>query len=91
MLTLVMLPAQLSERDLDDFDGQLTQAIVLSNIRWPTYQAMLADMGEHRFTRLAYNQGQIHHKTRTITVSALRVYWSNDVYSSELPDLLWLF
>lgn len=54
---MVMLSAEVSELDLDDFDGQLTQMVVLSNISWPTYQAMLADMGDHRATRAAYNQG----------------------------------
>lgn len=53
---MVMLSGQVSELDLDDFDGQLTQAIVLSDISWKTYRAMLADMGDHRATRLAYYQ-----------------------------------
>ncbi|PSN16012.1 hypothetical protein C7271_20475 [filamentous cyanobacterium CCP5] len=51
------ISAQVSELDLEDFDGQLTQTIVLSNISWPTYQAMVADMGNHRATRIAYDQG----------------------------------
>jgi Uma2 family endonuclease len=54
---MVTLSTQISELDLEDFDGQLTQTIVLPSISWPTYQAMLADMGDHRATRLAYNQG----------------------------------
>lgn len=54
---MVMLSTQVSELDLDDFDGQLTQLVVLPNISWKTYQAMLADMGEHRASRAAYNQG----------------------------------
>lgn len=52
-----MTSPQLSELDLNDFDGELTQTIVLSPISWQTYQAMLNDMGDHRVTRLAYNQG----------------------------------
>ena len=54
---MVTIPTQLSELDLDDFAGHLTQTIVLSNISWPTYQAMLADMGDHRATRIAYDRG----------------------------------
>jgi Uma2 family endonuclease len=54
---MVTLSTQISELDLENFDGQLTQTIVLPSISWPTYQAMLADMGDHRATRLAYNQG----------------------------------
>ena len=31
--------------------------VVLHNVSWQTYQALLADMGEHRATRLAYDHG----------------------------------
>lgn len=34
-----------------------TQRVVLHNISWQTYQAMLADMGDHRAARLAYDRG----------------------------------
>jgi Uma2 family endonuclease len=34
-----------------------TQRVVLYNISWHTYQALLADMGEHRSSRLAYDRG----------------------------------
>lgn len=54
---MAIVSKQVSELDLDDFNGQLTQTIVLSHISWQTYQAMLADMGEHRAARTAYNQG----------------------------------
>lgn len=54
---MVMLSTQVSELDLDNFEGQLTQTVVLPNISWKTYQAMLADIGDHRATRIAYNQG----------------------------------
>jgi len=56
---MIMISTQVSELDLDTFDGQLTQAIVLPNISWKTYQAMLTDMGDHRATRLAYNHGTL--------------------------------
>lgn len=54
---MVAISTQVSELDLDNFDGQLTQTVVLSQISWQTYQAMLSDMGEHRATRIAYNRG----------------------------------
>ena len=54
---MVMISTQVSELELDNFDGQITQTIVLPNISWPTYQAMLADMGDHRATRVTYNRG----------------------------------
>lgn len=56
---MVMLSTQISELDLGQFDGQLTQTVVLSNIRWATFKALLNDLGEHRATRLAYNQGTL--------------------------------
>jgi Uma2 family endonuclease len=31
--------------------------VILHNVSWQTYQALLADMGEHRAARLAYNRG----------------------------------
>ena len=51
-----MISTKISELDLENFEGQFTQTIILSNISWQTYQAMLADMGDHRATRLAYHQ-----------------------------------
>lgn len=56
-MAMVMISTQVNELELGNFEGQLTQTVVLSNISWLTYQAMLADMGEHRSTRIAYNQG----------------------------------
>ncbi|MFM7601067.1 MAG: Uma2 family endonuclease [Pseudanabaena sp.] len=35
---------------------------VLKNISWQTYQAMLADMGDHRSIRLAYDRGTLEIK-----------------------------
>lgn len=54
---MVMLSTQSSELELNILEGQLTQAIFLRNISWPTYKTMLTEMGEHRATRLAYYQG----------------------------------
>ncbi len=53
----MVMSTQVSELALDDFDGQLTQTVVLHNISWQTYRAMLTDMGDHRATRAAYNSG----------------------------------
>jgi Uma2 family endonuclease len=54
---MVMVSMEVSELDLDDFDGKLTQRVALTDVSWKTYQAMLADMGDHRAIRAAYNQG----------------------------------
>lgn len=54
-----MISTQVSELDLDNLEGQLTQLVVLPNISWQTYRAMLTDMGDHRSTRLSYNQGTL--------------------------------
>lgn len=54
---MVMIATQVSELDLDSFEGQLTQTIRLSSVSWQTYRALLVDMGDHRATRIAYNQG----------------------------------
>ncbi|MGK7891929.1 MAG: Uma2 family endonuclease [Leptolyngbyaceae cyanobacterium] len=54
---MVFAPSSISELELDTIEGQLTQTVVLPNISWQTYQAILADMGDHRSTRLSYDQG----------------------------------
>jgi len=48
---------ELNELYLDNFEGKLTQTIVLSHMSWSTYQAMLRDMGESQPIRTAYSQG----------------------------------
>ncbi|MDJ1175326.1 Uma2 family endonuclease [Roseofilum capinflatum] len=48
---------ELNELYLDNFEGKLTQTIVLSHMSWSTYQAMLRDMGESQAIRTAYSQG----------------------------------
>ncbi len=55
----MIISTQVSELELDTTSGQLTQTVTLAGISWPTYQAMLTDMGEHRATRIAYNQGTL--------------------------------
>ena len=54
---MVMISTQVSELDLDNFEGQLTQTVILPNISWRTYKALLADIGDHHSARLAYNHG----------------------------------
>jgi len=34
-----------------------TQRVVLHDVSWQTYQALLSDMGDHRSSRLAYDRG----------------------------------
>ncbi|MBE9182436.1 Uma2 family endonuclease [Oculatella sp. LEGE 06141] len=36
-----------------------TQRVLLRNISWQTYQALLSDMGDHRSSRLAYDRGTL--------------------------------
>ena len=47
------------EFDLENVEGQLTQVVQLPNISWQTYKLMLADMGDHRSTRIAYDHGTL--------------------------------
>ena len=37
--------------------------VVLRNVSWPTYQALVADMGDHRAARLTYDCGTLEIKT----------------------------
>jgi Uma2 family endonuclease len=57
-----MISQQVSELELEDFQGKVTQNIVLPNVSWQTYKALLADMGDHRATRLTYNCGVLQIK-----------------------------
>jgi Uma2 family endonuclease len=45
-------------------DGEVIQFpfVVLHNVTWQTYQALLSDMGAHRSARLAYNRGTLEIK-----------------------------
>ncbi|MEL6333754.1 MAG: Uma2 family endonuclease, partial [Cyanobacteria bacterium J06626_26] len=56
---MVISSTQISELDLDNLEGQLTQLVTLPNISWQTYRAMLTDMGDHRAMRISYNQGTL--------------------------------
>lgn len=55
----MLLSKQVSELDLHDFEGQLTQTVCLPGISWQTFQTMLHEMGAHRAARLAYEQGVV--------------------------------
>ncbi|MBI4604916.1 MAG: Uma2 family endonuclease [Planctomycetes bacterium] len=35
------------------------QHVLLQNVSWPTYQALLSDLGDHRRGRLAYDRGKL--------------------------------
>lgn len=40
-----------------DRPQELSHRVILRGISWQTYQAMLAELGDHRGSRLAYDQG----------------------------------
>jgi len=35
------------------------QRVLLNNISWQTFETLLAEMGDNRASRLAYDQGQL--------------------------------
>jgi len=37
--------------------SQTTQRVILENVSWSTYKQLLAEMGDRRTSRIAYNQG----------------------------------
>ena len=56
-----------SAQTIDHFpqnDGEVLPFpfVVLHNVTWQTYQALLGDMGEHRSARLAYDRGTLEIK-----------------------------
>lgn len=59
---MVATPASIDDLHVDDLEGKVTQRVVLENISWQTYQAMLADMGDHRASRLTYDEGTLEIK-----------------------------
>jgi len=52
----------LDDFHVDDLQGKVTQRIELFPISWQTYQAMLTDMGDHRASRLTYDEGTLEIK-----------------------------
>jgi Uma2 family endonuclease len=54
---MVSTPTQIDDFQVDDLQGKVTQKVVLENVSWQTYRALLADMGNHRASRLTYDEG----------------------------------
>lgn len=59
---MVATATSIDDLHIDDLQGKVTQKIVLQNVSWQTYQALLADMGDHRASRLTYDQGTLEIK-----------------------------
>jgi Uma2 family endonuclease len=59
---MVATPAQIDDLQVDDLQGKVTQKVVLENVSWQTYQALLADLGNHRASRLTYDEGTLEIK-----------------------------
>lgn len=59
---MVATATSIDDRHIDDLQGKVTQKIVLQNVSWQTYQALLTDMGDHRAARLTYDQGTLEIK-----------------------------
>lgn len=55
-------PISIDDLQVDDLQGKITQKVVLENISWQTYQAMLSEMGDHRVSRLTYDEGTLEIK-----------------------------
>ena len=56
MATTLTLPLPSLESALAEV---MTHRVVLHAVSWDTYQALLADMGEQRASRLTYDQGTL--------------------------------
>lgn len=54
---LIALKAYPNEQIAPDITNNFTGSVLLSNISWQTYQAMLDDMGDCSSVRLVYDQG----------------------------------
>ncbi len=52
----------IDHRPPNDDDVLQLPFVVLHDVTWPTYQALLADMGAHRSARLAYDRGTLEIK-----------------------------
>ena len=53
----IALEAYPNEKTAPDIPDKVTGNVVLSNISWQTYQAMLSDIGDRSSVRLVYDQG----------------------------------
>jgi Uma2 family endonuclease len=59
---MVATPVLLDDFHVADLQGKVTQRIVLENVSWQTYQALLTDMGSQRASRLTYDEGTLEIK-----------------------------
>jgi hypothetical protein len=53
----IALEAYPNEQITPDITSSVTGNVLLSNISWQTYQAMLADIGDRSSVRLVYDRG----------------------------------
>ena len=58
---MVALPV-FDDLQVDDLQGKVTQKVVLENVTWQTYRSLLADLGNHRASRLTYDEGTLEIK-----------------------------
>ncbi|MEI6329029.1 MAG: Uma2 family endonuclease [Pseudanabaena sp. ELA645] len=56
------MPIALSSQPAVKITSEFTGDVVLSNISWQTYQAMLADIGDRSSLRLIYDRGELEIK-----------------------------
>jgi Uma2 family endonuclease len=59
---VVAILTKIGELDLGEFQGEITQTTVLSNISWQTYRAILSDLGDRRSVRLTFDRGRLQLK-----------------------------
>jgi Uma2 family endonuclease len=58
----IIMPIALSSQPAVKITSEFTGDVVLSNISWQTYQAMLADIGDRSSLRLIYDRGELEIK-----------------------------
>lgn len=58
----IALKADPDDQTTPEITGKVTGNVVLSNISWQTYQAMLDDMGDRSSVRLVYDRGVLEIK-----------------------------
>lgn len=59
---MVETPVLIDDLQGEDLHGRVTQRVLMHNVSWQTYQALLADMGDHRALRLTYDEGTLEIK-----------------------------
>lgn len=58
----MLISTQVNELEIENFQGNITQNVVLPHISWQTFKTLLAEMGDHRATRLTYDRGMLQIK-----------------------------